>query len=576
MKCNKCNGLQFVEQKVRFTPKVMEEIIEVTIPCMVCENCQTPLMDRQQSSVLRTASADKYRENHHLLTSSQIISCRTKLCMSQSAFATYLGVGQASIRQWETYFIQDVEQDTLIRSLSMRKQFFVLKGDKTVPGDKTTPDVPENVLSSNEGMVYAATLEALSTALEINKKSISVPDVPENVMSEYEGMMYVASLESLQEALNIEGAKVSQVLVCNYGGDSVDLVNIETSIVERFTVQDNPRDLVVNSDATMAVVANYGSASVSFIDLKSKEVTNVSIAPADKPKYIKLLHNDDNIACVACDDYLCILDLSTKTVTHTIASASNPWGLVISPDDTSALIVDYNNDRIIIIGLETFISTALDVGDMPRDLVVTNDGKAVIVCYGAGTVLVKDSGVDETINVGDNPAYVVVTTDSTKAYVSNATANVVHVIDLSTYTFVNVNVDAKPDRLLLNDDDSKLCVINKDGNSLSIIDTASNVTSSVPVGDNPIYLAVSPDGITACVANYDAPNLLTVIDIPTSMPLRTVSIGSNPQDVVVSSNNAFCVTSSLNGNNISVTNIRTGINTDISVGTTPTRMEFLA
>ncbi|WP_194848347.1 type II TA system antitoxin MqsA family protein [Candidatus Neptunochlamydia vexilliferae] len=115
MKCLECNKTQFVEQKIRFTPEIKGETVEVIVPCMVCKSCQSPLMNTEQMNVLRRASADKYRENHSLLTSSQIIAYREKLGMSQSAFARYLGTGEASIKRWETYYIQDMSQDELIR-----------------------------------------------------------------------------------------------------------------------------------------------------------------------------------------------------------------------------------------------------------------------------------------------------------------------------------------------------------------------------------------------------------------------------------------------------------------------------
>ncbi|MDJ0651438.1 MAG: DUF4065 domain-containing protein [Simkaniaceae bacterium] len=115
MKCLQCDKAHFVEQKVRFNPEIKGETVEVIAPCMVCKNCQTPLMNTKQMNVLRRASADKYRENHKLLTSSQIIAYRKELGMSQTAFARYLGVGEASIKRWETYFIQDSSQDKLMR-----------------------------------------------------------------------------------------------------------------------------------------------------------------------------------------------------------------------------------------------------------------------------------------------------------------------------------------------------------------------------------------------------------------------------------------------------------------------------
>jgi hypothetical protein len=53
--------------------------------------------------------------NTIFLTSEEIINYRALLGMSQVAFANYLKVGEASIKRWETYFVQDVVQDDHIR-----------------------------------------------------------------------------------------------------------------------------------------------------------------------------------------------------------------------------------------------------------------------------------------------------------------------------------------------------------------------------------------------------------------------------------------------------------------------------
>ena len=72
-------------------------------------------MDSNQMNILRRASADKYRRNHQLLTSEEIIQFRTMLGMSQAAFANYLKVGEASIKRWETYYVQELVQNDHIR-----------------------------------------------------------------------------------------------------------------------------------------------------------------------------------------------------------------------------------------------------------------------------------------------------------------------------------------------------------------------------------------------------------------------------------------------------------------------------
>lgn len=115
MKCLNCDGDKFEEKNCRFVPKIKGEEIEVVVPAMVCSKCHHSLMNDEQMSQFRKGVADAYRKKHELLTSEEIVNFRNLFGMSQAAFANYLKVGEASIKRWETYFIQDVGQDEHIR-----------------------------------------------------------------------------------------------------------------------------------------------------------------------------------------------------------------------------------------------------------------------------------------------------------------------------------------------------------------------------------------------------------------------------------------------------------------------------
>jgi putative zinc finger/helix-turn-helix YgiT family protein len=115
MKCLNCDSEKFETKNIRFNPEIKGEEVEVIVPSYVCTECQTPLMDSEQMNLLRRRAADKYRKKHHLLTSEAIINYRASLGMSQAAFANYLKVGEASIKRWETYYVQDVVQNDHIR-----------------------------------------------------------------------------------------------------------------------------------------------------------------------------------------------------------------------------------------------------------------------------------------------------------------------------------------------------------------------------------------------------------------------------------------------------------------------------
>ncbi len=115
MKCLHCDNDKFQEKYLCFTPEIKGEQIEVTAAAFACTQCQEPLMNDTQMNAFRKAAADKYRKLHNLLTSDEIIAFRSVLGMSQTAFANYLKVGEASVKRWETYYVQDVGQDEHIR-----------------------------------------------------------------------------------------------------------------------------------------------------------------------------------------------------------------------------------------------------------------------------------------------------------------------------------------------------------------------------------------------------------------------------------------------------------------------------
>jgi putative zinc finger/helix-turn-helix YgiT family protein len=115
MKCLTCQQEKFEKKRLRFNPEIKDQQVDVVVPCYVCTSCSTPFMNTAQMNLLRRATADRYRQLNGLLTSEQIIRYRESLGMSQTGFARYLNVGEASIKRWETYFIQDASQDEHIR-----------------------------------------------------------------------------------------------------------------------------------------------------------------------------------------------------------------------------------------------------------------------------------------------------------------------------------------------------------------------------------------------------------------------------------------------------------------------------
>ncbi len=115
MKCLHCENNQFDKKRIRFPVELKGKTIEVLSEAFVCSKCGESQMDSEQMNKLRRLSSDEYRKQYGLLTASEIVRYRERLGMSQIQFAEYLNIGEASIKRWETYYIQDESQDEHIR-----------------------------------------------------------------------------------------------------------------------------------------------------------------------------------------------------------------------------------------------------------------------------------------------------------------------------------------------------------------------------------------------------------------------------------------------------------------------------
>jgi len=115
MLCLRCKNEEFGECMAETSQVFRGETFAVKAPSMACKDCGWLTMTDEQADVLRLKVADAYREKHELLTSAEIRQARETLGLSQQAFAQRASVGVASIKRWETAFVQDKSSDLLIR-----------------------------------------------------------------------------------------------------------------------------------------------------------------------------------------------------------------------------------------------------------------------------------------------------------------------------------------------------------------------------------------------------------------------------------------------------------------------------
>src|SRR5687767_13378101 len=115
MLCLKCQNERFKEDVVKVDQVFRGEEFTANSKAMVCTHCGWFTMTDKQADKLSIQVADEYRRKHGLLTTSDLVAARKARSMSQREFAKFLGVGEASVKRWETGTVQERVYDDLIR-----------------------------------------------------------------------------------------------------------------------------------------------------------------------------------------------------------------------------------------------------------------------------------------------------------------------------------------------------------------------------------------------------------------------------------------------------------------------------
>jgi putative zinc finger/helix-turn-helix YgiT family protein len=114
IRCINCGQTDLQSATVNLPGTVRGESYTAKMPGLACPNCGFQTIKGTEMAEFGRLLADQYRAKHGLLTSEQIWSRRTRLGMTQDAFARYLGVGVASVKRWEMGKIQDQRNNDLI------------------------------------------------------------------------------------------------------------------------------------------------------------------------------------------------------------------------------------------------------------------------------------------------------------------------------------------------------------------------------------------------------------------------------------------------------------------------------
>jgi YVTN family beta-propeller protein len=287
------------------------------------------------------------------------------------------------------------------------------------------------------------------------------------------------------------------------------------SVDATITVGTTPYDVAINPSGTFAYVSNYGSDTVSKIDLATNTVA-ATIIVGDGPWGLAI-NPLGTFAYVSNDQNGTVskIDLATNTVVTTITVEQWPWYVGINPAGTFAYVTNRSNNIVSKIDLATNAVTSFTI---PNPSCVLNQG---FPC-------------DSNFGVAFN-------SDATFAYVSRPDKGTVAKINLNDNSVVNtITVGSSPRGLAINPSGTFAYVSNYGSDTVSKIDLATNtVVATIPVGSFPYGVAINPSGTFAYVSNRGSTGSVSKIDLATNTVAATIPVGSLPYGVAINPSGTF-------------------------------------
>jgi uncharacterized protein (TIGR03437 family) len=274
-----------------------------------------------------------------------------------------------------------------------------------------------------------------------------------------------------------------------------------------------PGSLVSSPDGRFIYVADEGSNDVTVIDAVA--LIAVATIPVDVTPVALNLSSDGRLLYVVNQDAqptgtVTIIDTNRNQVTGTLNVGLKPEQFAISPNLTTAYVVNSGSNSVSVVDLgSNQVTGTIAVGQAPSGVAFSTDGSMLyVINAGSNSISAVNTGngqVTAQIAVGSQPAAMAITFDSQYAYVSNRGANSVSVLSLATNTNEGtIATGNAPFDLEMDPNENYLYVTNLNSQSLTVIDMNTDaVVATIALGGAPVQFA-----------QLNAPTLLEIAPNP--------------------------------------------------------------
>jgi PQQ-dependent catabolism-associated beta-propeller protein len=299
--------------------------------------------------------------------------------------------------------------------------------------------------------------------------------------------------------------------------------------------------------AQTAWVSSEKDHALTLVDLRTLAVTG-TVPTCQRPRHLQR-SADGRQLWVACGDarQADVIDLASRKSVRRIALGDDPEIFDLSPDGRTLYVSNEEDAELGVIDVASGQRKgAVKVGEEPEGVKVSRDGKQVFVTSEAASLVhvvdVASGKVVRNIPAGKRPRRFALTPDGAQLWVTNELGASVTVIDTRTLSVIDTirfsvkgarASDITPVGITMSKDGRRAFVGLGKANHVAFVDVASRqVGALVLVGKRAWGVGLTPAEDRLLVVNGLSDDL-TIVDVASAKPVKTVPVGRVPHSVVV-------------------------------------------
>ncbi len=322
---------------------------------------------------------------------------------------------------------------------------------------------------------------------------------------------------ALMISLGATGAQADTIFVANENGQSVSIIDAESSKTTTVSIPISPHNVDITADGRLLLAtgmaaggagghAGHGQSSAGqlvLMDVSGNAPASPVVVPVGGHPAHVVSDAQGRFAYLtdAETNSVIVVDLAGRRVTERIPVQNYPHGLRLSPDGSLLAVANMKSDTVSLVDPRNPEKVEhIPVGERPVQVGFDPSGRILVVSLnGEDKIAIVDVASRKMLrkaSVGDGPVQVFVTSDGKNALVANQGSaakpdNRVSVVSLEDGKLIkNVTVGKGAHGVVIDRDGDTAYITNTYANTISAIDLKSlSAGKTYPTGKGPNGIA---------------------------------------------------------------------------------------